>query len=51
MGEWLSGLRHYTENWKDPDSSPTRLLDGFGTQPRYEAPGDLWVKSRIKCND
>ena len=25
---------------------------GFGTQPRYEAPDDVWVENRIlKCSD
>ena len=40
-GEWPNGLRRYTENQKDHGSTPLGARPGFGTQPRYEAPGDV----------
>ena len=42
--EWPSGLRRYNQNWKVPGSKPTRHAVNLGTQPRYEAPSDLWVE-------
>ena len=49
-GEWPNGLRRYTENQKDHGSTPLGARPGFGTQPRYEAPGDVLVESKIKGN-
>ena len=34
-----------------PIKTPLRAWPSFGSQPRYEASGDLWVKSRIKRSD
>ena len=49
-GEWPNGLRRYTESQKDHGSTPLGARPGFGTQPRYEAPGDVLVESKIKGN-
>ena len=46
-GEWASGLRGCSKNRKVSSSNSTRRS---GTQPRYEAPGDLWVEN-VKCSD
>ena len=43
-GEWPCGLRRCNENWKVPSSNPLDARPGLGTQPRYEAPGDLRVE-------
>ena len=43
-GESSSGFRYYIQNQKDSGSNPTRCLLGSGTQPRYEAPGDLQIE-------
>ena len=40
-GEWPSGLRHCDQNMVQ-NPLGTRL--GLGTQPRFEAPGDLRVE-------
>ena len=45
--EWPSELRCCYENWKVPGSNPTTPLGtwpGIGTQPHYEAPGNLQVE-------
>ena len=49
-GEWpiKVWLRCCSKNRKVPGSNPTRR--GLGTQPHYQAPGDLWVKN-VKCRD
>ena len=43
-GEWPSGLRRCNKNWKVPGSNPLGARPGLGTQPHYEAPGDLRVE-------
>ena len=56
LGQFLSlvygesGLLGYTENQKDHGSTPLGARPGFGRQPRYEAPGDVLVESKIKGN-
>ena len=43
-GEWPSALRCCNQNQKFPVQTPPVAPLGLGTQPRYEAPGDLRVK-------
>ena len=50
-GEWPSGLRRCSKNWKVPGSNPLGAQLGLGTQPRYEAPGDLRVENVKKHSD
>ena len=42
-GEWPSGLRRCNMIRKVSGSNPLDVWPGLGTQPRYEAPGDLRV--------
>ena len=41
---WPSELRRRNQKRNAPGSNPTGDRLSLGTQPRYEAPGDLWVK-------
>ena len=45
---WPSWLRRYAVTRKDPVQTPLSAWPGFGTQPYYEATGDIQVESRIK---
>ena len=50
MGEWPSGLRHCSKNWKVLGSNPLGTWPGLGTKPHYEAPGDPGVLN-VKHSD
>ena len=49
--ELPSGLRRYVTIGRFLVQSPLGARPGLGTQPRYEAPGDLRVKNRQKSSD
>ena len=46
--EWLSELRRYIYNLRFLVLTPLGAQLGFGTQPLYEALGDLWVEISIR---
>ena len=48
---WPSGLRRYAVTRKNPVHTPLSAWPGFGTQPYYEATGDIQVESRIKSSN
>ena len=45
-GEWPSGLRRLGRIRRFTIQSPIGARLGLRTQLRYEAPGNLWVKTR-----
>ena len=49
-GEWPSGLRRCSRIGRFPVQTPLGARPGLGTQPRYEAPGDLRAEN-VKRSD
>ena len=49
MEKWPKGITLRIR--KIPVQTPLCARPGFGTQPRYEALSDLWVKPNIKHSD
>ena len=47
-GDWPSGLRCCDQNWRVAVQTLLGARPGLGTQPCYEAPGDLCFEY-VKC--